>query len=107
MNSTIKRSWSLKSKLTMFTSVIFLIGIWSLALYSSQVLHREMLQLASEQQFSTASIIAADINNELKTRFRSLEQIASEIGPAMMANSASVQTLLEKRPILLSIGFEN
>jgi PAS domain S-box-containing protein len=100
MNYKIKRSWSIKSRVTIFTSVIFLIGIWSLAFYSSQVLHREMINLASEQQFSTASIIAADINNELKTRFRSLEQIASEISPAMMANSASLQALLEKRPIL-------
>lgn len=92
--------WSIKSKVTLFTLFIFMISIWTLALYASRMLHQDMEQVSSEQQFSTVSLMAAEINEQLTARLESLGKIAEEITPAMIADPASLQTLLEHRPLL-------
>ena len=95
MNLNIFQWRSLKTRMTLFTLTIFLIGIWSLAFYASYTLHNDMEQALGEQQFSTVSIIAADINDELDERLKSLEMIAAKITPAILGNAASMQTFLE------------
>ena len=104
MNLNICRSWSLKSKLTILISSIFFISIWSLAFYASRVLHKEMRDLAGEQQFSAASFIAADINQELATRLKALEIVSSEIKPSMLKDTTSLQAHLEQH-LLLQVLF--
>ena len=104
MNFNIFRSWSLKSKLTILISAIFFISIWSLAFYASRVLHKEMRDLAGEQQFSAASFIAADINQELATRLKALEIVSSQIKPSMLKDTTSLQAHLEQH-LLLQVLF--
>ena len=86
---------SLKTRVTFSTLTIFLVGIWLLAFYSSYTLQNDMKQALGEQQFSTASIIASDINDALDDRLKSLEMLAAMITPAMMGNAASMQKFLE------------
>ena len=86
---------SLKTRVTLFTLSFFLVGIWSLALYSSYTLQSDMKQALGEQQFSTITIIASDINNQLDDRLRTLEMIAAKITPTMLGNAASTQIFLE------------
>ena len=93
--STIFHWHSIKTRVTLVTLTIFLIGIWSLAFYSSFTLRNDMERALGEQQFSTVSIIAADINNELDNRLRMLEMIAARITPAILGNAASMQIFLE------------
>jgi sensor histidine kinase regulating citrate/malate metabolism len=61
---------SLKTRVTLFTLVIFLISIWSLAFYVSRMLREDMQRLLSEQQFSTSAMLAKAIDNELSDRYR-------------------------------------
>jgi PAS domain S-box-containing protein len=91
---------SLKTRLTLFTLAVFLIGIWSLAFYASRMLREDMQRQLGEQQFATASLVAAQVNSELDERLKALEKIASEITPGLMNNAAALQTFLEQRPIL-------
>ncbi|MHB8090640.1 MAG: hybrid sensor histidine kinase/response regulator [Syntrophales bacterium] len=98
---------SLKTKVTLLTLAVFLIGIWSLTFYASRMLREDMQRMLSEQQFSTASIIAADINGELEGRFTTLEKVAGKITPAMLGNPAAIQKFLEDRiayPMLFNAG---
>ncbi|CAK0761850.1 two-component system, sensor histidine kinase and response regulator [Gammaproteobacteria bacterium] len=94
---------SLKTRVTLFTLAIFVIGIWALGFYASQTLHEDMQRLLGEMQFAAVSIVAADINQELNDRLGALEIVASGIAPDIMGNSAALQTLLEQRPILLHL----
>ncbi|MBK6998427.1 MAG: EAL domain-containing protein [Rhodoferax sp.] len=64
------------------------------------MLREDMQRALGEQQFSTVSVLAGEINERLRDRMQALETIAGEITPAMLANSASMQTLLEQRPLL-------
>ena len=91
---------SLKTRLTLFTLAVFLIGIWSLAFYASRMLREDMQHQLGEQQFATVSLVAAQVNSELEERLKALEKIASEITPGMLKNTATLQTFLEQRPIL-------
>jgi len=85
----------------LFTLVIFVISIWSLAFYASRILREDMQTQIGEQLFSTATFAAAQVNEELDYRFRALGQIAAEVTPAMLDNTVTLQRLLEQYPLLL------
>ena len=82
---------SLKTRVTLFTLVIFVGSIWLLAFYTSRTLREDMQRLLGEQQFSTASIVAAQINDELVSRLSGLERIAEAIysGPRFQDSGLS------------------
>ena len=90
---------SFKTRVTIFTLTFFMVGIWSLAFYSNYKLHKDMEKALGEQQFSTVSIIAAEINAGLDNMMKALEQVAALITPAMLADAATVQTFIETRPV--------
>ena len=92
---TVFRWQSLRTRLTIFILTIFLLSIWSLALYASRMLHGDMERMLGEQQFSTVSIVAARVNQELSDRLRAVEKIASGITPAMLKDPAFVQRYLK------------
>lgn len=100
MNFRIFQPRSLKTKITFFTLAVFLISIWSLALYVSKVLRDDMQRLLGEQQFSIASILAAEVDQQLSDRLSALESVAANITPEMLGNPSAMQALLEQRPVL-------
>ena len=91
---------SLKLRLTLFTLVVFVVSIWTLTLYISRTLRDDMQAMLGEQQFSTVSLIADQINKELTDRFKGLELVASGLSPALLDNPAQLQSFLEQRPLL-------
>ncbi len=64
------------------------------------MLHEDMQHLLGDQQFSTVSILAAQVNQELNDRLRALEKIAKEVNPAILDDPAALLVLLEQHPIL-------
>jgi len=102
------RTWSLKTKMTLFTLITFLIGLWSLSFYAERMLRQDMQHLLGAQQFSTVSILADQINKEVEDRLKAMHVVAGRITPAMINNPALLQTYLESRaafPMMFSGGF--
>ena len=93
---------SLKARITLATLAIFMISIWSLALYASRMLRDDMETLLSEQQFSTASFVAREINEELADHLQMLGLLAGKISPALLHKMPALQTFLEDRPAMQS-----
>jgi diguanylate cyclase (GGDEF)-like protein/PAS domain S-box-containing protein len=93
---------SLKTRVTLFTLAIFLVSIWLLAIYASRVLREDMQRLLGEQQLSTVSYVAAQIDGELKDRISALELIAGAIDERLLNNPAALQKFLEQRFVLHS-----
>ena len=91
---------SIKTRVTLFTLAIFLVSIWSLALYSGRMLRDDLQALLGAQQISTVSIMAAEVDRELNDRLRGLEAVAATISPAMLDNAAALQAFVERLPIL-------
>ncbi|MCF8197581.1 MAG: diguanylate cyclase [Sulfuritalea sp.] len=100
--STVKRR-SLKTRVTLFTLVIFLIGVLVLALYGKGIVRESVLGLMGEQQFFSASVIASGIDQELDDRLRAIESISKTLSPAVAGNTKELQAVLEQRPILKEI----
>jgi diguanylate cyclase (GGDEF)-like protein/PAS domain S-box-containing protein len=100
MASTVVRRHSLKSRITQFTLLIFLLSLWSLSFYASQMLRQDMESLLSEQQFSTVTLIAAEANVQLDVRLRVLDVVAASISPDTLRETKALQGLLEGLPIL-------
>lgn len=91
---------SLKSRLTIFTLSIFLLGLGSIAFYTSQVLRKNMQATLGDQQFSTVKFAAEGINDEIADHLESLKRVAAKITPALMSNPPALQKLLEQELIL-------
>jgi diguanylate cyclase (GGDEF)-like protein/PAS domain S-box-containing protein len=100
MVSSVPRRHSLKSRITLFTLLIFLFSLWSLSFYASQMLRQDMERLLSEQQFSNVTLIAAEVNAQLDVRLRVLEVVAGSISPASLRETKSLQGFLDGLPIL-------
>jgi len=100
MTSTALPRQSLKTRITLTTLAIFVVSLWSLSYYASQMLHKDMERLSGEQQFSTASFMATVILHELEERLSALEKVAGTTAPAILDNTAALQTLLEQHPVL-------
>jgi hypothetical protein len=72
----------------------------ALAFYADQILHTNMERQLSDQQFSTISLMAAEVNAQLTDRLHVLEKVAGIISPATLGNAAALQSLLDQRLIL-------
>jgi hypothetical protein len=92
--------WSLKTKVTLSTLIIFLVSIWTLTSYASRLLREDIKQLIHEQQLATVSLMASNINTELSDRLQSLKSVASKITPAILGKPDVLQASLNDRLLL-------
>lgn len=88
---------SLKTRVTLFTLAIFVASIWVLSFFSIRTLQSDMQRVLGEQQFSTASFIASQVNDELTDRLAALARIAKNMDIQMMSKPAAMQVWLEDR----------
>ena len=99
---------SLKTRVTLSTLAIFLVGIWSLAFYASRVLRDEMQLLLGEHQVTTTQALASDLSNGVKQRFQALVNLSLEVSPDALDTKPVLQSWVGQRPItrnLFNAGF--
>lgn len=97
MNFNLFHRWSIKTRVTLFTLVIFVASLWAVASYASRMLRQDMQQLLGEQQSSTATLLAAQFDGSLSLRLAMLQQFAAAITPDKLANAQAIQAFLEER----------
>lgn len=95
---------SLKTRVPLFSLLIFLISIWSLTWYVSHTLRQDMQRVLSEQQLSTAALVTTGVNQELNRRLRNLQIVAAKINPELMKNPARLNATMREYPVFLD-GF--
>jgi hypothetical protein len=100
MNSNGSWRRSLKTRLTVFTLAIFLVGLWALVFYAGRVLQKDIKDLLAAQQFSTVSVMAGEIDHEVKDRLRALEKVAEQVNASMIEHPQALQVFLEQSLIL-------
>ena len=94
---------SLKTRVTLFTLAIFLAGLWSLALYASEMLRADLQRLLGDQQRATLALMSEEIDQELGDRLHALELLAKDISPATLTDFPAMQALLERQAIFLGL----
>ncbi|MFZ4624831.1 MAG: PAS domain S-box protein, partial [Rhodoferax sp.] len=100
MNAKVSPWQSLQTRATLVTLAVFVLSIWALSLYASRLLQADLERMLGQQQFSTASVLAREINDRLSDRLQALEAIAKEIDADLMGQPAALQSRLEQRPLL-------
>jgi len=90
---------SLRRRITLSTLLIFLASIWALSYYASRMLREDMERLLADQQSSTVSYVADELNHELEDRILAVEKVARSIDQAMLDHPAALQQFLERRTI--------
>ena len=94
---------SLKTRVTIMALSVFVLSIWALTFFTSQILRRDLQELVGEQQFSAATIVAAEIEQEIGDRMHALALVARQIKSAHMAKPAALQKLFDANPLLLDL----
>ncbi len=100
MNSKVSHWHSLRTRATVFTLTVFVLGIWSLSFFVSRSLQADMERLLGEQQLSVVTAVANEVNGDLAQRLQALEMVAKEMDADLMASPAALQARLEQRPVL-------
>jgi sensor histidine kinase regulating citrate/malate metabolism len=103
MNLKFFRSNSIKTRVTLSTLGTFAFSIWVISFYISSTLQTDMQRILGEQQFGAASIVASQINNEVKDRFDALDTVAAKLASVIPNGEVSTQEALEDLPIFLSL----
>ena len=91
---------SIKTRVTSFVLISFLASIWSLSFFGSHSLRENTKQVLGEKQFSTVSIVANDIDSEIRLRLKTLEKVAGMISSDMIGDKNVLQAFIENRPAL-------
>ena len=75
-------------------------SLWALSFYATRMLHDDMERLSGEQQFSTVSYIAAEVEGKLDERISALKLIADAIDASLLDSPAALQAFLDQRFVL-------
>jgi len=93
------RPHSLKTRVTLFTLVIFVVSIWSLMFYANRLLRDDIRNLLGEQQRSTVELLAQEINHQLNEHLDVLEHLSATITPAEFKSSEKLQKKIDTHSI--------
>jgi hypothetical protein len=98
---SIRRGWrSISTKVTVAVLASFLVGIWSLSFLIDRMLRNEMQALITSQQFSTASLVAGEINRSMVDRISGLQLVAELLGDSAHLDAGHASEVLARRPVL-------
>ncbi len=103
MTSTVLFRHSLKTRITLTTLGLFVASLWALSFYASQMLRKDMERLLGDQQFSIASFVAEEFDDEIGHRIAGLERVGSVITPELLSKPAELQRFLDDRFVLHSL----
>lgn len=98
---------SLKTRIAVVSVLLFLAGISLITFFATRILHDDMQEVLSQQQMTSVSYIARDIDAKLTLRLESLKRVALNMPPALFNDPPAMQQWLEDRKAihtLFSIG---
>lgn len=97
MNPAAPPRFSLNTRITLATLIIFISSLWALLFFAGRMLHQGIERTSGEQQFSTASLLAAQIDRGMEVRLKALENSAPLAALAMQLGPEAMQDFLEQR----------
>mgnify|MGYP003340326991 CR=1 FL=1 len=95
--------YSLRTRITLIVMTILVTSIFVLAYDLARSLRASLVKSVSEQQYSMVSLLAADINRELRARLNALEKIAGSVSSVSPNATPALQSLLEAQQHYLAM----
>jgi len=94
---------SIKTRVTLFVMFSLFIFFWAFSFYSTTLLRHDMQQMLQAQQFSTARIVAEQINQEINIRLNALHNVSAIAAEAMGKGPDAMQAFLNERASIQSL----
>ena len=99
-----KLNWkSLRTRLAVGVLCSTLISLWVVTLFISRYLRQDMEAAISSQQYSTVSLIAAELDRSVRERQTALALTAKSIETTSLSVDKALEGFLEKQPGLVSL----
>jgi len=103
MNLTRFQKNSLKTRITFFMLLIFLASIWILGYFAIQNQRENMQRILGDHQYTIASLMAADIQEQIAARVAALERVARTIAQRRITDPADLQIQLTEFPLFQAL----
>lgn len=94
---------SLKTKITLAVSLLFLSSIWFATYLTIERMQDEFTNVLSNQQLSTVTYAAEELEQHVQARFNELESTAREIARESLDDPANLRPILANRTTLRSL----
>lgn len=91
---------SLSTRLILSSMILIVSSIWGVAMYVSNIVQADMLHSLKEQQFSTLTVLAAQMEDAVSFRARSIEKVAAAITAEMLQDPQKMQDYLNSSVVL-------
>jgi PAS domain S-box-containing protein len=91
---------SLSTRLILTSMIVIVSSIWGVAIYVSNIVQTDMLNSLKEQQFSTLTVLAAQMDDAIKFRAQSIEKVAAAITADMLQDPQRMQEYLDSSVVL-------
>ncbi|MBS1140314.1 MAG: diguanylate cyclase [Proteobacteria bacterium] len=88
---------SLKVRIAVVSVLLFLAGISLITFFATRILHDDMQEMLSQQQLTTVSYIARDIDAKITLRLESLKRVALNMPEDLFNDPPQMQKWLEDR----------
>ena len=95
---------SLKSRVTLLTLVIVVLGFLALSTYVKSLLRDELLLSTGAQQRSALKLLGAEVTRDLENRLELLAAVAANVAPTQLKDPSGLQAFLRER-VLLEMQF--
>lgn len=95
--------YSVKTRVTLITLLVFVAGLWLLAWYASFLLERDVTQRAGVAQNTAVVMLANQLNDQVTLRLQALDVVAKSITAEQQMSADALQSTLQERPLLLSL----
>lgn len=92
---------SLKTRTMLLVLGTLLLSLWTLAFIGERMLRSDIQEMLCDQQFSTVSVIASQIELEVSERILALNRVSEAVTAEMLADPAALQLHVEKQPIFI------
>lgn len=91
---------SIKTRVTLFTLVLFIVSIWLLAFNATRKLQHDMTRQIGEQQLSSTALLASEVSDNLNVRMMTLSSLSEKISSIGLNNPTRLNAFLEDRYII-------
>ena len=87
---------SITTRLTVYYLLILVCSLWIVTGIGNHFLKRDLQLVSGQQQLSTATLMAAQIDQEIRSLAKHVSSVASQIDSVLLANPASLRPFLDK-----------
>jgi diguanylate cyclase (GGDEF)-like protein/PAS domain S-box-containing protein len=94
---------SLRTKLTFTSLGLLLTFVWALAFLTSTFIKPQMEAMQKDRQFEVVQYLAADLDQDMKTRVGTLTRLAAAIDTARMADAAYLQRVMDQHFLTMGL----